>query len=103
MISRRAATRMPSEVRARERRLRSTKKKETQVASQPKAEAMEPTSVTGTSKASPRRRPARVATAMLRMAMDGVWNFDGCGRMLREWFGGGHRQRASGLRRRSFR
>src|SRR6266478_4652319 len=64
MSRRSAATRMPREVRARERRLRSTRKNETQVASQPKAEAMEPTSVTGTRRASPRSKPAMVAAAI---------------------------------------
>src|SRR5260370_42510393 len=48
IISRKVATRMPSEGRARERRLRSTRKKDTQEASQPRAEGIEPTSVTGT-------------------------------------------------------
>src|SRR4029077_4566556 len=51
--------------------------KEMQEASQPKAEAAEPTSVTGTRSASPRKRAASVAAPMIRMALCGVWKRGG--------------------------
>jgi len=63
---------MPSVVIARARRFRSTKKNETQAASQPNAEAMEPTSVTETRSASPKSRPAMVAAAIPMIASEGV-------------------------------
>jgi hypothetical protein len=50
-----------------------TTRREMQEASQPKAEAAEPTSVTGTRSASPRKRAASVAAPMIRMALLGVW------------------------------
>jgi hypothetical protein len=50
----------------------STSQKERQAASQPRAEAMEPTSVTGTRMESPRRRPTRVPAVMPMTATDGV-------------------------------
>src|SRR5580692_5511330 len=48
---------------------------ERQAASQPSAEAIEPTSVTGTRMASPRNSAIRVPTVMPMIATDGVENF----------------------------
>src|SRR5579864_7826864 len=58
--TKRRETQMPRVVIARMRRRGSTSQKEAQAASQPSAEAMEPTSVTGTRIASPSSRPTRV-------------------------------------------
>src|ERR1700689_2690857 len=51
-----------------------TRRGEAQAASQPKAEAAEPTSVTGTRRTSPRKSAAKVPAAMMRTALLGVWN-----------------------------
>src|SRR5580658_5603376 len=67
-------THMPREVMRRMPRRGSTSQKERQAASQPRAEAIEPTSVTGTRIASPRRSPNNVPAVMPMMATDGVEN-----------------------------
>src|SRR5258708_38767494 len=77
MMKRKDETRMPRPAMKRIRGLGSTIQKERHAAVQPKAEAMEPTSVTGTRSASPSSRPMMVAMAMPKMAMEGVWNFSG--------------------------
>jgi hypothetical protein len=46
--------------------------REMQEASQPKADAAEPTSVTGTRRASPRKTATSVAAPMIKMALLGV-------------------------------
>src|SRR6267143_1521743 len=53
----------------------STSQNDTQAASQPSADAIDPTSVTGTRSASPSRTPANVPTVIPRTAADGVRNF----------------------------
>jgi hypothetical protein len=53
----------------------STIQKERHAANHPKAEAIEPTSVTGTSRASPRKRPTSVPTVIPKIATRGVRNF----------------------------
>ncbi len=53
----------------------STSQKERQAASQPSAEAIEPTSVTGTRMESPRSSPIKVPSVMPMTATDGVENF----------------------------
>ena len=60
----------------RARRSFSITKKETHVASQPKADAIEPTSVTGTSSESPSSNPITVIIAIAPTAMYGVWYAD---------------------------
>ena len=55
----------------RRREVRSTRKKDKQVANQPKAEAMEPTSVTGTRMESPRSKPTSVPKVTPRIATVG--------------------------------
>jgi len=67
-------TQMPRPVTIRMRRRGSTNQKERQAASQPSAEAMEPTSVMGTRMESPRRRPSRVPAVMPTTATEGVEN-----------------------------
>src|SRR5215467_1221080 len=47
--------------------------KEAQAANQPRADAIEPTSVTGTSKASPSKSPATEPAVTPRTAIWGVW------------------------------
>ena len=63
---------MPSAATSRMGGRDSIRQKEVHAASQPKAEAMEPTSVTGTRMASPRSRPSKVPRAMPITATDGV-------------------------------
>ena len=63
---------MPRVVMKRMRGRGSTSQKERQAASQPRAEAMEPTSVMGTRMESPRRRAIRVPMVMAITAADGV-------------------------------
>ena len=53
----------------------STIQKERQAANHPKADAIEPTSVTGTRSASPRRRAASVPAVIPKIATLGVRNF----------------------------
>jgi hypothetical protein len=48
------------------------RKKDKHAANQPKAEAMEPTSVTGTSSESPRSKPTSVPKVTPKMATVGV-------------------------------
>jgi len=62
---------MPKVAMRRRRGVGSTRKKDRQVANQPKAEAMEPTSVTGTRMASPRSRPTSVPRVTPKMATVG--------------------------------
>lgn len=54
------------------RRARSTSQKDEQAASQPRAEAMEPTSVMGTRMESPRSNAIRVPAVMAITAAEGV-------------------------------
>lgn len=63
--------RMPRVAMRRRRGDGSTRKKDRQVANHPKAEAMEPTSVTGTRMASPRSSPMRVPKVTPKMATVG--------------------------------
>ena len=74
MAMSRSETRAATAVTARARPRFSTKKKEVLAISQPVAEASEPTSVTGTSKASPKASPARVASVTATTALEGVRN-----------------------------
>ena len=68
-------TQMPRPVIRRKRSRGSTSQKERQAASQPSAEAMEPTSVTGTRMESPRSNAISVPDVMAMTATDGVENF----------------------------
>jgi len=63
--------RMPRVAMRRKRGAGSTRKKDRQVVNQPKAEAMEPTSVTGTKMASPRSKPTSVPSVTPKIATVG--------------------------------
>jgi len=67
-------TRIPSPVTILTLARLSTIQNEAHAANHPSAEAIEPTSVTGTSKASPRKRPAMDPAVTPRTATCGVWN-----------------------------
>src|SRR5215468_9493204 len=67
-----SATAAPAPAITRARTLFSTKKKDAHVASQPNADAIEPTSVTGTSSESPNSKPMLVKTAITKIAICGV-------------------------------
>src|SRR5689334_6554312 len=67
-------TRIPNPVMVLIAAFLSTRKNEAHAANQPRADAIDPTSVTGTSKASPRKRPAIDPAVTPKTATWGVWN-----------------------------
>src|SRR6267378_2757752 len=71
----RRETTIPSPVTIRVEARFSTIQNERQAANHPRAEAIEPTSVTGTRSASPKSKPISVPAVIPRMAMFGVRNF----------------------------
>ena len=80
-------TQIATAVIRRNRSREATSQNETHAASQPSADAMEPTSVTGTRMASPKRRQMRVPAVTPRTATDGVenlgWMKANCGARVR--------------------
>src|SRR5258708_28908797 len=75
MRQRSKETAIPREVTTRIHTRFSTIQNDRHAANQPRADAIEPTSVTGTSSASPRKRPASVPAVIPRTATEGVINF----------------------------